>query len=279
MSEDHFDVWYVYWPIAPLAEHLKDDGTRVLLEDEFEAAGKKMTIALIGDAARIELIRAKVPGDGNLSQAEVNAIDVAKRHLLALVRLMHDPAIDYWRVGDNTFSFGTHGDDNGAPVLGATVKVDAEPIPVEAIAKALPATRKSVPILQLFSDAMNPSMPSQYRFLSFYKLFELTFQDGSKWDGFDTFLAPNFEAFRSLTISKLELPNFLHAFRDRCAHIKLGRKGQAGFTGLDPRDEETFVKILALIKSCAIRLMAERHGLKVENLPAMEGTSPAETRV
>lgn len=88
-------------------------------------------------------------------------------------------------------------------------------------------------IYRLFVDAHDLNIPLQYRYLSFYKILELTLKSGGQW---------NYSILEQcITIAKIEkdkpigversAKNWIHELRDKCAHIKNGNL--FGVTGLD----------------------------------------------
>jgi hypothetical protein len=70
--------------------------------------------------------------------------------------------------------------------------------------------------------------------------------------------------FSDLKISKAKLPNFLHNYRDKCAHIKTGRYDQIGVTGLGSREGGIVGKFLPLFHRIVADLLNQRYGDRIK---------------
>ncbi len=265
-------TWFSYWRVAPLADPLTDNGGNTLLEWSFDFEQKKISIALLGQNDRVEMIRATIPGDGKLSQPEIKVINELKELILSLLRIMHDSSIEQWRHEEDTVNFGSFGDSEGKPNFSVTLSLTGGkgPLPLQGIGQIFSATQEHKPFIRLLDDGMQPRLPAQYRFLSLYKLLELELKVKGKWVGLSDFISPFEEEFRLLGVSKRPLSKFLHEFRDRCAHIKLGGKDELGVTGLSPSDSETFRKMKPLMLKMAITILKDRHGLPLQFVPSVE---------
>lgn len=77
-------------------------------------------------------------------------------------------------------------------------------------------------LMSLLAEALNPAVPLAFRYLTFYKILELELRKNGYWTGLDDYLKQYEQKFAGLHTSKAKLKNFLHNYRDKCAHIKTG---------------------------------------------------------
>ncbi len=110
-------------------------------------------------------------------------------------------------------------------------------------------------IYKLYVDANDFNIPLQYRYLSFYKILELTLKSGDRWD--------YSRLEHCIAISKIEehspigvarsAKNWIHELRDKCAHIKNGHL--SGVTGLDTTAVSQLASAMPLINRLACAAM------------------------
>ena len=84
-----------------------------------------------------------------------------------------------------------------------------------------------------------------------------------KWIGLTEHLQQYEEAHRQLDIGKAKLCNFLHSYRDKCAHIKIGGRDERGLVGMGSKDGEIVAKFLPLLNKIVIDLLNKKHGDRV----------------
>lgn len=103
--------------------------------------------------------------------------------------------------------------------------------------------------LRLFADGSDPRLPLQYRLLSLYKVLETRFKHRGQWKkaALEAQLAPYSSRLREVDGEKSPAA-LLHDMRDRCAHIKVGRKKEArGVTPLNHREMVKAEKLLPIL--------------------------------
>ena len=73
-----------------------------------------------------------------------------------------------------------------------------------------------------------------------------------------------------MNVSRRTLPNVVHAMRDKCAHIKIGRNDSLGIVGLDGPDAKVVASIVPLLtRVIAAHLTAKYPDLTFQaNAPA-----------
>jgi hypothetical protein len=116
--------------------------------------------------------------------------------------------------------------------------------------------------LRLFADGADNRIPLQYRLLSLYRLLELLFRREDKWDnsGMQAAFEPHAGRLRELGI-KRNIVKYVHEMRDRCAHIRVGRKGRFGVTHLKHAEAKRVNDLLPIMLDvCAAELNARAAG-------------------
>jgi hypothetical protein len=244
-------TWYNYTPLAPLIEKYSDDGSRDLLSIDCDL-GDDGLVAAIGERNTVQLIRVEtVNGDGNLTAEQGRTVAQLVDHMITVLRFTTNQYVEKLWFGQDTISMGSHGHANGRPSLevkisehfGAEYQLDCKNI--SAVFSAALSERD---LFKLLGDGQQATLPLQYKYLSFYKVLEHEFREGKKWALLGEALAPWENEFRALEVTKQSLQNFVHALRDKCAHIKIGSSNELGFTGLSTRDMEVVEKVMPILK-------------------------------
>jgi hypothetical protein len=264
-------TWYNYTPLAPLIEKYSDDGSRDLFTIECRVGSDDLyRVASIGERNAVELIRVETVGsDGNLTSDQSRTVSQLIDHMITVLRLTTDQQVERLWFGQETVSFGSHGDGEGKPNLDVSISLHSPPdfqVDFNNIAAVYSHTLEERNLFKLLGDNRQPGLPLQYKYLSLYKILEHEFREGKKWPGLRKALAPWDAEFRALAVSGQPLDNFIHSLRDRCAHIKTGKSGELGFTGLSTRDIEVVDKVMPILaKVVAAHLSDEYPGLRFSN--------------
>ena len=114
--------------------------------------------------------------------------------------------------------------------------------------------------LRLFIDGNDGRIPLQYRYLSFYKIFELQFRKQGQWDedGLEILLGNYTYQFTNIGIVKDPLSH-IHMLRDKCAHIKTGKsKESLGVTQLNHKEASSVYEILPMMSDICIDILNTR---------------------
>jgi hypothetical protein len=257
-------TWFNWSPLAPLLKSYADDGTRDLCTAEIciKTTGD-FKISLVGEKHAIELIRvATLNSDGNLTPLQAETVTKLVDHMLAVLKLTYDPAIDLVRFGENAISLGAH-DVNGRPNLHVQIDevIGALPeVPADNIRNVLVASAQHRHLIKLLADVQTPALPLQYRYLSLYKILELEFRTARRWGtAFDKTMTAYAAEYRKLNISHQTLTNLIHAMRDKCAHIKTGGKDSLGIVGLDGLDAKIVIALMPLLMKIITTYLNEKY--------------------
>jgi hypothetical protein len=245
-------TWFNYTPLAPLIEKYSDDGSRDLFTAECDLQNEGLyRVTAIGDHETVQLIRVQsVNSDGSLTPEQARTVSQLVDHMISVLRFTTDQHVEKLWFGQETISFGSHGDAKGNPKFGVSISLHSPSdyqLDFKSVADVYSHTVHDRDLFKLLGDSQHPSLPLQYRYLSLYKILEHEFRIGKKWPDLRKALAPWDEEFRSLKISSQLLDNFIHDLRDRCAHIRIGNSGELGLTGLSTEDTEVVEKVVPII--------------------------------
>jgi len=248
---------FYYWFIEPLKSQYKDDGS---LNPAFKIPVKtnkfeKCELALFLDSeGQPNLIRFNIPGLENeeLKQEHAELLQIVKEHLLSILRLMYDSNAQIAPIHMRTFS------EDGKPHLSiATQQLQGRraAFSATAVRNVFIGTLSKRTEIKLLTDALDERIPLQYRYLSLYKILENHFKKRGRWreNELKEFLN-QFSAKFDVISTNLPLDKYIHALRDKCAHIKTGRD-ILGVTQLSQRQATEVERFLPMLKNICITLL------------------------
>jgi len=248
---------FYYWFVEPLKLQYKDDGSLPpTFEIPVETQFGECQLALYFDSeGRPNFVRLMIPGFAKeeLKQEHAELLQVVKEHLLSILRLMYDSKIQVAPVTMWAFP------EDGKPYsYGISIQqlLRQQPVfPTIAIRNAFVGTWGKRTEIKLLADSLDERIPLQYRYLSVYKILEGHFRKRGKWreKELKAFLGQFSVAFDKMGIT-IPLHNYIHALRDRCAHIKTG-KGATGVTQLSQRQAAEVQRFLPLMEDICISLL------------------------
>jgi hypothetical protein len=261
---------YWYFFVEPLLSEYRDDSTTVPLATctvQFEDT--EYDVAFIGESHTLHLLRIRVPDvspDMAKERSEMvsRRLQLLKEHALSILRVLYDPDVSLYPM--STWNYV----DSGAPPsfalrLQENINSDWQ-FPGEKIVSAFGVTLNCRNEVKLLTDSLDRRVPLQYRYLSLYKLLEMTFfRDGKPTKEFDEFLAPYQAEFASRFPPGKSLKAYIIGLRARCAHIT-ANKGAMGVTMLSNKDAtevEAFLPFVARIASEIINQHSENAGLSI----------------
>ncbi len=254
---------FYYWLIEPLRPELIDPQESVPAFDvpiTFRGQSFKLALFTDGDGipqfARLEiscLEKEEIP------ETLLPMIQGVREHLLSVLRVTYDQELQFFRRPMWTFV------DEGNPRY-VHLKMEwrsvKTPLNAETTKNFLLATSPFSEELRLFVDGVDQYIPLQYRYLSLYKLLELHFKKSDGWRAKElaNCFQPFADDFRELGVTGKPLKH-IHQLRDKCAHIKVGKKNERfGVTHLR-RDEAAQVeKILPILANICSQIIQERSG-------------------
>jgi hypothetical protein len=210
----------------------------------------------------LEYALLKIPhltGD-KIPEELIPLIQVHSEHLLSVLRLTHGPEMNLHHQGlrffvDDGTSFNTNIDVS--QIIG-----DSSFDP-DRTREVFEGTFGHGEEIRLLVDSHDYRIPLQYRYLSLYKVLELAFKTGNKWEEtkLKSFLNPYQGSFEQLKIASKPLANYIHELRDRCAHIHTGSTGRrqlVGVTELNQREAAKVAKILPILTDICVAVINER---------------------
>lgn len=114
--------------------------------------------------------------------------------------------------------------------------------------------------LRLFIDGYDKRIPLQYRYLSMYKIIELHYKKQGEWliNELEIFLQNYESRFLELNI-QMKPKNYIALIRDKCAHIKTGRRPEViGVTQLNHEEALKVNEIIPIMSDICIDILNTR---------------------
>jgi hypothetical protein len=247
---------FYYWFIEPLKSQYKDDGS---LNPAFTIPVKtnfgecELTLFLDSEG-HPDFIRFKIPGFASeeLKQEHAELLQKGKEHLLSILRLIYDPKTQVYPIHMRVFSedIKPHFNVSIQELLGQRPS-----FPSVAVRDVFVGTWDKRTEIKLLTDALDERIPLQYRYLSLYKILENHFKKRREWQKTElkAFLSQFSAKFNEIN-SNLPLDKYIHALRDKCAHIKTGND-ILGVTQLSQRQVAEVERFLPLFKNICITLL------------------------
>jgi hypothetical protein len=275
MSDQSRKTWFNYTALSGIGTKVTDDASRVLcsMPIQREQGLAPIELAIIGSQSKLELIRVGTPdGDGELSPEEIYRIDSITDHAISVIRLLYNFNVDLWSVGGNHLKIGQHSKDDGSPQLSLDIKTFAPPGQFDGkkLKEAISATLPIRVLISLLAQAQDPITPVVFKYLCLYKILELELKTNGYWVGLEDHLSKYENSFRELNISGAKLKNFLHNYRDKCAHIKIGSRDEIGLTGIGSKDGTIVTNFMPLFHRVVTDLVNKRYSDKVRIDPPAE---------
>jgi hypothetical protein len=262
-------TWFNYTPLSAVGPEITDDGSRVLCSIPVERRDDglpPLELAIIGDETRLDLIRVGTPNsDGDLSEQEQHQIGNIMDHAISVIRLLYGSNLGRLYLVGKPISLGQFSKEDGSPQLQVNAKELGSPPKFDGqlLKNAIAATAPIRVQLSLLVEALHPVTPLEFKFLCYYKLLELELGKNGYWVGLDQHLHRYEGAFRNLDVSKAKLRNFLHAYRDKCAHIRTGNRDEVGLTG-NSKEGAVVTKFLPLLHTIVADLLNQRYSDRIK---------------
>lgn len=269
---------YWYFFVEPILSEYRDDSTTVPLATcKVQFEGTDYDVAFIGETHKLHFLRIRVPDVSpdmpkEISEVASRRLQLLKEHALSILRLLYDPDVSLYPM-----SAWNYVDSGALPSFAVCLQEGINSdwqFPGEQIAAAFGITLNCRNELKLLTDSLDRRVPLQYRYLSLYKLLEITFfQDNKPTKGFDEFLAPYQANFIAGFPPRKSLKAYIINLRARCAHIT-SNKGAMGVTMLNNKDAaevEVFLPFAYRIASEIINQHSENAGLSIMlNSPSLK---------
>ena len=217
---------------------------------------KSYNFALFTEKGLPRYIRFEIP---NLSKDEIPedllpVIQAAKEHFLSVMRLTYRPDAVFfsppiWSFVDENKPYSVG--------VGITERISAAPFNIEVAKNIFTGSFDQREELRLLVDGSDSRLPLQYRYLSLYKILELKFKKKDKWikNELNAALETYKDVFKK---KKIPLSSHIHALRDRCAHIKTGKKEMFGVTHLNHKAAVEVEAILPILGDLCVSIINDR---------------------
>jgi hypothetical protein len=226
-------------------------------------------VAFLGTPQTVHLLRIKVPNvSSNMQKEEFEAVDIKiqllKEHGLSVLRLLYEKDVSLHPM--IVWNYVNNGEPPNLAMNVQEKRNDSWQFPKAQVTNAFAVTLNCRNELKLLTDSLDRRIPLQYRYLSLYKLFEITyFKYNKPSKDFDSFLAPYEGEFATSFPGKKSLKGYIIDLRARCAHITVN-KGAMGVTMLNNKDAsevEAFLPFAYRIASEIINQYSGNAGLSI----------------
>ena len=222
--------------------------------------GRRFTISLLGQPHAVHSICVTIPNsDGQLSDEDLARISKINSRMLAALRLTYDPNTDVVHLGDGYLN-ALHVTEEGFPTsLPIEVQASLNPdfrVNLENIKGMFEWDRHVPGLIALLGEVGLSSLPIQYKFLASYKVLDLS-SNGEP--GFSQVVREIIDKrdpqFQQLNLSARKFRNFVHEYRNKCAHIYTGNDLTLGIVGLASADAECVRKVMPLMRETMIEVV------------------------
>ena len=226
--------------------------------------GRQWEIAILREQNTIIGIRIAVPeivGE-KIPPDDFHRCQALRAFALDCIRINYDPSVEYFRVGDDIYSFSNFVDPATGPDINLNIdtKINEDfQVNTEGLKLLLASPQTMRTAIHLLADGGDFRLPLQFRFLSVYKIIELHYKITPN-KKFTNFIAPFLPVFGEIDASiktSTELCKYLSKLRARCAHIKLS-DGELGFSHYRSDLSHAGI-ILPLLKQIACKCIQENY--------------------
>ena len=252
----------VYSLLAPVPERFDDMGEAPLTAIPVErTTGKTWEAAVLGRVDTIQAVRITIPDIENetINPDDYRAALRLRMFILDCIRIVYDPAAEYFRYGDNVPVMYNFLEPDASPNFSIVIKQPLNPdyrvnaVGLAHMISALPAIR---PIIHLMADGTDPRLPLQFRFLSLYKIVEMHYHvtPNKKFAQLAVRYIQDFRAIYPQVMTIASLCKQLSKLRNRCAHIKL-TTGDLGFSHIQA-DNDDLQRAHEIVRRMAVRTIS-----------------------
>jgi hypothetical protein len=263
--------FYSYTLLAPLLPRYFDDGKRDLLTATCRISDiGTFKITAIGKPSAVELIRSELlDSDGNYTKEQATSEVQLVDHMINVISLSTGYQVERVWIGQDTIWVGSKGEPDGTPNLSISLSAFNDgPIDQTRVAALFEHTIEHRRLFKLVRDTQQPLLPLPYRYLSAYRVIELDFKIKTKWPDLPSLLAPFEVEYRDLNISKMSFENYIHAMRDKCAHLSAADLRDDGEKDVS---DENLQKLFELLKRVMFSHLATKFPLQIEHPPKLNG--------
>jgi hypothetical protein len=254
----------MYSFITPLIEEIFTDNNDIPPLDSISVKikdGRALEAAILGTPNTIRAFRLALPNteDDTIDSEDHRRFYNLRKLMLDCIRTVYDPSAEYFRRGDGIMTVWNFRESDEGPFLALKITEPLNPdyrINVEGIRRLFTVPQNLRPIIHLIADGGDFRLPTQFRFLSFYKIIEMHYRITSN-KRFNEFIEPSLPLFQTVypDISTVkDLCTHLTRLRNRCAHIKLAT-GDLGFSHFEAESDELF-KAMPIIRRVAVKCIS-----------------------
>jgi len=222
--------------------------------------GRQFIVSLLGQPHVVYCICVTIPNsDGKLSVDDLARVTKINSHMLSTLRVAYDHGADVVRIGDGFINACRITDQEFRTKLDILCSFPPNPdfrVNVENIKNTFNCGGQKQELIALVAEMGLPSLPMQYRFLALYKVLDLASGGVTGFSHVVRRLVDHREQeFQALQLSRRKFRNFIHEYRDKCAHIYTGNDRALGIVGLTSGDAEQVRKVLPLMRETVVEVI------------------------
>jgi hypothetical protein len=239
---------FYYWALDLPTRRITDKEHRVpVFEVQVKYKDRAHKVAVFADQnGRVELLRLTLVGLQNerIPDELLPFIQSIREHMLTTLRLAYDARA---RLFD--YHFWAFKPDGESPTTDLAIDFNLQPhLRGELMRNVFTNSFNHREEFRLFNDGTNEGIPPQYRFLSLYKLLEIRFRKKGEWQSeFSDYMSRFKSQFDEKQLSSDPI-SLIHALRDKCAHIKTGKKRELlGVSELNHKELVIVLKVLPIM--------------------------------
>jgi hypothetical protein len=241
----------------PPAQEYMERATSILHFPVPTTDGRQFIVSLLGLPHVVYCICVTIPNsDGRLSAEDSARISEINSHMLATLRVTYDHESDVVRLGDGYLNAARVNEEEFPTKLRILFRrppnLDFR-VNLENIENTFNRGGHAPELIALLGEAGLPSMPLQYKFLALYKVLDLASRGERGFSSVVRGLIDKRDCqFQGLGLSDRKFRNFIHEYRDKCAHIYTGNDRAFGIVGLTSADAESVRNVMPLMRETMI---------------------------
>jgi hypothetical protein len=249
---------FFYWILEPPPERITDKNGRTLAyEVTVNYNDRAHQVALFtNEAGQPEFVRLTLQGieQESLPEELLPFIQSMREHVLTTLHLGYDQRAQYFPIHFWNFQSDRRGSTTDVRLtLHGMRAADAD-----LLRNVFTSTINYREHFRLYSNGTNEGIPQQYRFLSLYKLLEMQYRKGGDWSPlFRSFVDSFNKRFSEKGIDR-DFVGLLHRYRDKCAHVRTGKKHQLlGVSELNHKELVALEKLLPIMAEMGASILTE----------------------
>ena len=260
---------FYYWVLEPPSSRITDRDERApVFEVTIKSEERDYKVALfLAETGRPEFVRMTIPGlEGERVPDDMEPfIRSIGEHMLTTLRLGYDESARFFPF--NLWNFKADGKTSTTDVA---IQLNVpRTLNADLLQNLFTNSLNHREEFRLFNNGTNEGIPPQYRFLSLYKLLEMKFKKQGEWvDEVSNFVAGFKTQFEEKGLHQNPVP-MIHRLRDKCAHVRTGRKREVlGVSELNHKELVIVLKVLPIMAEMGAQILGDLTENRIAIRPA-----------